>query len=162
MRWIWRALTRRLLLKFTALLCACVLWVYVDSTLRAAASEPLGDVSESVAEQTFRVAFQIPPKAVGPLEVRGPEGKPLPVNNVYVRVTVRGPATAVRSLRENLDVRGSIGVPGGLREGPVSLPISELNIALPQGRGLEVVTVKPRRLEFLLVPHGTPPTAEVQ
>jgi hypothetical protein len=137
----------------------------VDSTLRAESSlphEPVEEPPQPIEERMFGVAFQIPPKAVNLLDVRRPDGRKLPVNNVWVQVTVRGPALAVRSLRENVDVLGTTGVPGGLREGPVSLPISEENISVPQGRGLKVVAIHPRRLEFLLVPRGTPPTTEHQ
>jgi hypothetical protein len=76
LRWLKRAFTQNLLLKFTALVCAVVLWVYVD--------------------------FFVPVERTIEAEVR-PDQIPgwladLPSEPFPIRVTVRGPSRKVRLL----------------------------------------------------------------
>ena len=91
MRWIWRALTRRLLLKFIALLCAGVLWVYAD-----------GFVPDRKA---LRVAVLVDARANHRANVLDADGKLTGQSFATVKVTLQGPSRFVR-LAGNDDIRG--------------------------------------------------------
>ncbi len=82
---IWRALTRNLLLRFSALVCAAVLWVYVSFSLSAT--------------RTITVVVRVdtpPSQSVG---LSGPNGTLWPSwYGVPVRLTVSGPSRIVSDL----------------------------------------------------------------
>ncbi|MHC4247559.1 MAG: hypothetical protein ACYS9X_00380 [Planctomycetota bacterium] len=123
MRWIWRALTRRLLLKFVALLCAGVLWVYVDSFL-----------SESKVLLVELEAF-----------TPDPGGSAILVSPRTVRVTIRGPAKQLALVDpDDVDCRAhkDARVPGGLSR----IQLSGRDFSLPDIPGIRVVDFEPREI----------------
>jgi len=122
-RWIWRALTRRLLLKFIALLCATIMWIYVDSFL-----------SESKILSVELEAF-----------TPGSGGSAILVSPRTVRVTVRGPAKQLALLDpDDIDCRAykDSQVPGGLSR----ISLRARDFSLPDIPGLRVVDFEPREI----------------
>jgi len=91
-RWIWRALTRRLLLKFIALLCAVVLWVAaLDATSSARIFEVPLDVYTYWTDSPMRST-----ETTG--VPKWPDGVPVAKRPLRVEVTVRGPAEIIDGL----------------------------------------------------------------
>lgn len=118
MRWLWRALTRNLLLKFTALLCAVVVWVYVDGLVPAR------------RKISVPVTFPRMEMVLGSIEV-----------------TIEGPSRRVRGLRpgavsiEILDL-------GSRLTGNNMVMIVESDIKVPAHRNIAVVGFAPRLIPF--------------
>ncbi len=121
MRWIWRALTRRLLLKFIALLCACVLWVYVDSTLLA----------------TREIAV--------PVTVEWLKGDVEVSSESIVRVRVRGPAEQLALAR--ISAR-HVRLPEGFREKTYRVELSEDDFHFASDETPTIIGVEPREVVF--------------
>lgn len=130
MRWLWRALTRNLLLKFTALVCAVVLWACVDSRLSG--------------EHTFRamVMYKV---THWPYEVQWPDGtawrgRHRPV----VDVTLGGRRSRLHELEPSVSVWIN---PAGLAEGEGSITIKNEDVIWPGAKDLRVIDVAPRELK---------------
>jgi len=128
-RWIWRALTRRLLLKFIALLCAVVLWVYAWSTTSSVRSIPA------------TVSLSVPPNLKA--SVVTPGEMLYPAWHVPVRVTVRGPAGPVRSLQPT-DLHAVLPMPETHPTGDARVKLQSTVFAVPQG--VVIVRVEPPEL----------------
>ena len=79
---LWRALTRNLILKFAALVCAVVLWVYVDGFVPA--------------ERTMRLRVGVRAWEGHWANVLSPDGKPTGRESLEATVTIRGPSRRVR------------------------------------------------------------------
>ena len=129
MRWIWRALTRRLLLKSSALVCAGVLWVYAWS------------VTSSVRTITTIVSLPVP--ADTRASVVAPGDVLIPSWCIPVRVTVRGPAGVVRSL-EPTDLRASLSTRETPLVGDSRVRLDTADFAVPHG--VVIVRIEPREL----------------
>ncbi len=83
MRWLWRVMTRNLLLKSTALVCAVVLWVYVDGFVltRRVVRLTVGDIEDMAPSLT----------------IRDGDGLPASVDAAdTIRITIVGPSRFVR------------------------------------------------------------------
>lgn len=94
---LWRALTRNLLLKFSALVCATVVWVYVDSFV---SDERIVSATVAMAPvDGWEFGFAAPPCI-------SPGGMV-----ASVKVTVRGPSRRVR-LIEPGDIYAVVDDPG--------------------------------------------------
>ena len=88
---LWRALTRNLILKFSALVCAVVLWVYVD-----------GFVPD---RKTLLDIVGVDAGAKHYANVLDADGKPTGQSFAIVKVTLQGPSRRVR-LASRDDIRG--------------------------------------------------------
>ncbi len=118
LRWLRKAFTQNLLLKFTALVCAVVVWVYVDGLVPA--------------RRKIRVPVTVPQMEL----VLG-----------SIEVTIEGPSRRVRGLRpgavsvEILDL-------GPRLTGDGILTIVESDIRVPEHRNIAVVGFAPRLIPF--------------
>ena len=129
MRWIWRALTRRLLLKFIALLCAVVLWVYAWS------------VTSSV--RTITTTISLPVSTDMKASVVMPGDILYPPWSIPIRVTVRGPVGVVLSL-EPMDLRKSPSTMETPLVGDSRVRLDETDFVVPGG--VVIVRIEPQEL----------------
>ena len=143
LRWLKRALTRNLLLKLTALVCAVVVWVHVDAAISA------------VREVDVPVSVYSP--AGVHAEVVAPKGVVLDGGLARVRLTVRGPRRLLEALPADGLREHQIGWLRGTYEGEHVLRTdAEGWRELP--RGLRVVKVEPSEItvQFTRIgPRGT-------
>ena len=136
-RWLKRALTQNLLLKFTALVCAVVVWVYVDNSV--------------MAQRTILVAVNwfTPDESY---EVFWPDGTPWPDRPPAVRVQLRG-------LRANLmllDPR-AVCLHFDLDHAPAGKHTFALradDLWFPGAEGFEVLSVWPQNLTLRIAKRG--------
>ncbi len=129
MRWIWRALTRKLLLKFIALLCAAVLWVYAWS-----ATSTVRTITTTIS---LPVSTDMKASVVMPGDILYPPW------SIPIRVTVRGPVGVVQSL-EPMDLRRSLSTMEAPVVGDSRVRLNGADFAVP--RGVVIVRIEPREL----------------
>jgi len=102
MSWLWRALTKNLLLKSSALVCAVVLWVYVDCTAED--------------QKTVTVQVRLLPDKGWEAYVVGGCLEPRNMTARSVDVTLRGRSIEVRAIVEG-KLSGVLPVPAEGYEG---------------------------------------------
>lgn len=140
-----RALLGNLLLKFAALVCAVVLWVYVDSAIST--------VRVVEVKARFGRSKMILPFCDYTILSRGAEhslGTPPKVN---VSITVRGPKPYVDMMQPG-DIRAYYLMPESATEGDVSLRRDDLTVILPRGKGLSLLRVEPGEIRVRVTPKG--------
>jgi len=132
LRWLKRAFTQNLLLKFTALVCAVVVWVYVDSF-----------VSDELAlPAKVRV---VAPVARTNIYWTWPDGTPFWERDAQVVVTVRGPKRCLRLLGPE-DVQATVGTPSASGIGEHTIVLHARDFVLPGGAGILVTGFDPGEL----------------
>lgn len=145
MRWIWRALTRRLLLKFTALLCAVVLWVYVDS-----ATMVERELSVPVV-LLHRIEVGIPGGRDDQLDqyrILRHDGLGFEEHPPRVRATIRGPRTRLDDVDPAL-LQAVVQNPlGSIREGRQCFRVSPDCIHGLNNTGFMAIAVSPEDVSF--------------
>ena len=140
LQWLKRVLTRNLLLKFAALVCAVVLWVYVDSTV--------------MAERTIVVPINW---ATGrSYEFQWRDGTPWGESPPKAAVRVRGPRSRVAILDPDTVWVGVNYVGAGAGDKVVPLREEDVVFDCSAGDRLEVLAVSPRNLTARIVRTDTP------
>ncbi len=129
---LWRAFTRNLLLKFSALVCAVVVWVYVDSTL--------------FATRVISVPVYLPPKGMPKgLHAVWSDGIFEHEGQAFVKVSVHGRREHVFFARIAAKY---LGVPGGLSEGPYRVKVSEDDFHFISDEKPAIIGIEPREVTF--------------
>jgi len=130
-RWIWRALTRRLLLKFIALLCAVVLWVYADTFV--------------VVERTMMTTISLVPPIEKPVKTYGFMAEESDGRTVPVQITVRGPSRRVREFTGRGNVYGSADSKRrfDMKHLLYGVWLTEADFDIPPGSGITIVDINP-------------------
>ena len=128
MNWLWRALTRNLILKFSALVCAVVLWAYVDGfvPVERTHSIPVGFFSPDGREVEIVRPVKRPPDA--PPSVR------------VANVTVRGPSRVVRTIK--------LGIGNVIPVSPGRITVRTMALSTGMPADEEPVAIKLLRSDF--------------
>ena len=143
LRWLRKAFTQNLSLKFTALVCAVVVWVYADGTV--------------MAERT--IAVSVVCWTSESYEVRWRDGTPWSERPPGAVLNVRGPRACLLMLEPDTVCLSLhyMGAPPGDKV----MPLYEEDVVFPRSAGdrLEVLDVSPRSLLARIV-RTDPPQEE--
>ena len=127
---LWRALTRNLLLRLSALVCAVVLWVYVSVSLSAT--------------RTITVLVGVDTPQSRRASVSGPNGVLSPSwYGVPVRLTVSGPRRSVSDLHP-LGLRPKIRLAHDAPPGGIVVALDDDSFALPGG--VRILRIEPSEI----------------
>jgi len=152
-RWIWRALTRRPLLKFIALLCAAVLWVLAfDATSSVRAFEVPLDVYTYWTDSPMRST-----ETTG--VAKWPDGVPVSKRPLRVEVTVRGPTGIIDGLDAG-DIKARLPIKSvfdslrdaGLKADVRPFAISARHAVVKDASGVIVTRVEPSEVRLKVEP----------
>jgi hypothetical protein len=130
LRWLKRAFTQNLLLKFTAVVCAVVVWAYVNSFLWVERKVP---VKVEIVSPWPRIAKLVET-----------DGRARFHPDIWAWATVGGPKELVELM--GMNIHAGLYVPRTSPDGDVVVPLTERTFSLP--KRMVLIDFEPRQLKM--------------